>query len=150
MKKTFQPKAAEVKRDWHLIDAKDAILGRVSTEIAMILMGKNKASYSTHLDSGDFVVVINAEKLIVTGKKAQQKVYQSHSGYPGGFKERKYSKVMEEHPERILEHAVSGMLPDNKLKAERMKRLNVVVGSENPFQGKFEARNSESETSSKV
>lgn len=135
--KTFQPKESEVKRGWHLIDAKGEVLGRISTKIATLLMGKNKATFSRHMDSGDFVVVLNAEKVILTGKKALQKVYQGSSGYPGGFKERKYSKVMEEHPERILEHAVSGMLPDNRLKAERMKRLNVFAGDKNPLEGKF-------------
>lgn len=132
MTKTYQPKAKEVKRASHTIDAKGEVLGRLATKIATLLMGKNKATYSTHMDSGDNVVVLNAEKIVVTGKKAGQKVYRSHSGYPGGFKERKFSKVMEEHPERILEHAVSGMLPDNKLKNERMKRLNVVIGDKNP------------------
>ena len=135
--KTFQPKGNEVKREWHLIDAKDKVLGRISTEIATLLMGKNKPSYSANIDSGDVVVVINSEKVVLTGKKAQKKVYRSHSGYPGGFKERKFAKVMEEHPERILEHAVSGMVPDNKLKAERMKRLNIVIGEKNPFEDKF-------------
>lgn len=134
---TYQPKGNEITRSWHLIDAKDAVLGRISTEIATYLMGKNKPSYSANIDSGDFVVVINAEKVVVTGKKAQKKVYSSHSGYPGGYKEAKYAKVMEEHPERILEHSVSGMLPDNKLKAERMKRLNIVVGDKNPYEDKF-------------
>lgn len=137
MNKTFQPKAREIKREWHLVDASGQILGRLATQVATFLMGKNKASYSANIDSGDFVVVLNSEKIEVTGKKAQTKVYRSHSGYPGGFKERKFSKVMEEHPERILEHAVSGMLPDNRLKAERLKRLNLVVGDKNPFESKF-------------
>lgn len=150
MIKTYQPKEKEVKRTWHLIDAKGEVLGRVSTQAAIFLMGKHKATYSTHMDSGDFVVVLNAEKVVVTGKKSQQKVYQSHSGYPGGFKEQKYAKVMTEHPERILETAIAGMLPDNRLKAGRMKRLNVVVGDKNPFQGKFEIPSTKSETSSKV
>lgn len=139
--KTFQPKPEDIKRTWHLMDAKGEILGRISTKIATLLMGKQKASYSRQADSGDFVVVLNAEKIEVTGKKAQQKVYQSHSGYPGGFKEVKYEKMILTHPERVLEHAVSGMLPDNKLKAQRMKRLNVVVGSKNPFEGKFKTLN---------
>lgn len=137
--KTYQPKAKEVKRDWQLIDAKDEVLGRLSTKIANHLMGKNKASYSTQMDMGDFVVVLNAEKVVLTGKKAQTKVYQSHSGYPGGFKERKIAQVLMEHPERVLEQAVSGMLPDNKTKAERMKRLNIVIGDKNPFADKFTA-----------
>lgn len=135
--KTFQPKESEVTRQWHLIDAKGEILGRLATKIAVFLMGKNKASYSTHMDSGDFVVVLNAEKIVVSGRKAEQKLYQRNSGYPGGFKEVKYERMMAVHPERVLEHAVSGMVPDNKLKAERMKRLNVIVGNENPFADKF-------------
>lgn len=135
--KTYQPTPKDIKRTWHLLDAKGEILGRISTKAATLLMGKQKASYSRHMDSGDFVVILNAEKIEVTGKKSQQKLYQSHSGYPGGFKEVKYEKMLEIHPERILEHAISGMLPDNKLKAARMKRLNVVVGSKNQFEGKF-------------
>lgn len=135
--KTFQPKEKEVIRGWHLLNAEDQILGRLSTQAAIFLMGKHKATYSTHMDSGDFVVIVNAEKIEVTGKKASQKSYKSSSGYPGGFKDRKYSKVMEEHPERILEHAVSGMIPDNRLKADRMARLKVVVGGKNPFEKEF-------------
>ena len=133
MQKTFQPKAKEVKRAWHTVDAKGEVLGRVSTRIAILLMGKNKPTYSTHMDSGDNVVVLNAEKVVVTGKKADRKVYQGHSGYPGGFKEVSYDKMSKEHPERILEHAVMGMLPDNRLKAERMKRLKIVIGDKNPY-----------------
>jgi large subunit ribosomal protein L13 len=135
--KTYQPKAKDIKRGWHLIDAKDTVLGRVSTQIAKLLMGKNKTSYSTHMDSGDFVVVVNAEKVAVTGKKASQKVYRHHSGYPGGLKEIKYVKLMKEKPERIIEHAVSGMLPDNRLKKARMARLTVVAGEKNPHEDKF-------------
>ncbi len=126
--KTFQPTKKEVKRDTRTIDAGGRVLGRVATEIATGLMGKDKVTYSRHMDSGDRVIVTNADKVVITGRKAQQKVYQSHSGYPGGFKEVKYARMMEVHPERVLEHAVSGMLPDNKLKAERMKRLTVIVG----------------------
>ncbi len=133
MQKTYQPKGKEVKRAWHTVDAKGEVLGRLSTKVALLLMGKNKPTYSTHMDSGDNVVVINAEKIVLTGKKASQKVYQGHSGYPGGFKEVKFDKVLKEHPERIIEHSVSGMLPDNRLKAERMKRLRVVVGDKNPY-----------------
>lgn len=135
--KTYQPKEKEVKREWHLIDAKDEVLGRLSTKIATLLIGKNKPSYSAHMDSGDYVVVLNSEKVVVTGRKAQSKLYQSHSGYPGGFKKRTFAQLMEKHPERILEHAVSGMVPNNRLKAERMKRLNVVIGNNNPFESKF-------------
>lgn len=132
--KTFQPKAKEVKREWHLLDAKGAVLGRLCTQAAVFLMGKHKATYSTHMDSGDFVVIINAEKVEVTGKKDQQKAYRTHSGYPGGFKEKSYQQMMAVHPERIVEHAVSGMIPDNRLKDERMLRLKVVVGDKNPYE----------------
>ncbi|KKS18135.1 MAG: 50S ribosomal protein L13 [Candidatus Woesebacteria bacterium GW2011_GWA1_41_7] len=135
--KTFQPKESEVKRSWHLINAEDEILGRLSTKIAGLLMGKGKATYSRHMDSGDFVVVINAEKVAVTGRKASQKVYRTHSGYPSGFKEKSYDMVMEKHPERIIEHAVSGMIPDNRLKKARMLRLKVVAGDQNPYEKEF-------------
>lgn len=136
--KTYQPKESEVTRIWHLVDAKGEILGRISTKIASLLTGKGKVSFSRHMDSGDNVVVINAEKIVLTGKKKSTKVYQGHSGYPGGFKEASYDKVMREHPERILEHAISGMVPDNRLKADRMKRLTVVAGDENPHASKFD------------
>ena len=135
--KTYQLKSKEVKRNWHLIDAKDAVLGRLATRAAALLMGKLKVDYSPHIESGDYVVVGNAEKVKVTGKKAQQKLYRSHSGYPGGFKEVTYAKMSKEHPERIIEHAVSGMLPDNRLKKARMAMLKVIVGEKNPYVDKF-------------
>lgn len=135
--KTFQPKESEVKRVWHLVDAKDEILGRLATKIAELLMGKGKATFSRHMDMGDFVVVINADKVEVTGRKASQKLYRTHSGYPSGYKEKTYDMVMEAHPERIIEHAVSGMIPDNRLKKDRMLRLKIVVGDTNPFEKEF-------------
>ncbi len=135
--KTYQPKENDVKRVWHLVDAKDQILGRLSTQIAELLTGKGKTDFSRHMDNGDYVVVINAEKVMVTGKKASQKLYRTHSGYPSGFKEKTYDMVMESHPDRIIEHAVSGMIPDNRLKKERMLRLKIVVGDKNPFEDKF-------------
>ena len=135
--KTYQPKAKEVNRDWKFVDAKDEVLGRISTQIANYLSGKHKPTYSTHMDMGDFVVVVNAEKVKLTGKKTLQKEYISHSGYPGGLKRVSFSKMHTEHPERVIEHAVRGMLPDNKLKAERMKRLKVIVGDKNPHANKF-------------
>jgi large subunit ribosomal protein L13 len=144
--KTFSPTPKDVKREWHLIDAKDEILGRLSTKIAGLLMGKGKATFSHHMDMGDYVVVINAEKIMVTGRKASQKVYITHSGYPGGFKSKKYSMMMEQHPERIIEHAVAGMLPINRLRDPRMLRLKVVAGDKNPYTDKFEARNPKSES----
>jgi len=135
--KTFQPTPKDIEREWHLVDAKDEILGRLSTRIAELLMGKGKATFSRHMDSGDYVVVINAEKVMVSGRKASQKVYRTHSGYPSGFKEKSYEMVMEAHPERIIEHAVSGMIPDNRLKKGRMLRLKVVAGEVNPFEKEF-------------
>lgn len=127
--KTYQPRAGEIKREKHELDADGQVLGRFATKVAELLMGKGKTMFSRHMDVGDFVIVTNADKIILTGRKAQQKTYKSHSGYPGGFKERTFEKVMNEHPERIIEHAVSGMLPGNRLKAERMKRLTVKVGA---------------------
>lgn len=135
--KTYQPKEGDVKRVWHLIDAKDQILGRLSTKIAELLTGKGKTDFSRHMDNGDYVVVINAEKVMVTGKKVSQKLYRTHSGYPSGFKEKTYDMVMESHPDRIIEHSVKGMIPDNRLKKDRMLRLKIVVGDKNPFEDKF-------------
>ena len=144
--KTYQPKRKEIERSWHLLDAKDQILGRLSTKVAELLMGKGKASFSTHMDSGDFVVVLNGEKIKVSGNKSSQKLYRSHSGYPGGYKEVKFERMMEKAPQRILEHAVSGMLPDNRLKSPRMARLRVVIGEANPFAKKFEVKVKKAET----
>ncbi|HCR35455.1 50S ribosomal protein L13 [Candidatus Woesebacteria bacterium GWC2_33_12] len=135
--KTYQPKQKEIKRDWHLVDAKDQVLGRLSTKVATLLMGKQKTTYSAHMDSGDFVVIINAEKIITTGKKSLNKVYRSHSGYPGGFKEVTFEKMSKEHPNRIIEFSVNGMLPDNRLKADRMARLFVFKGEKHKYESKF-------------
>lgn len=121
--KTYQPKKKEVSRESHSIDASGQILGRLATKIAELLMGKGKVNYSTHMDMGDNVLVTNAEKVVLTGKKESQKVYQGHSGYPGGFKETTIARMREKAPNRILQHAVSGMLPDNRLKRLRMARL---------------------------
>lgn len=131
--KTVQPKIKEVKRSWHLIDANEEVLGRLSSKISRLLVGKNKVYYAPFLDVGDFVVVTNAEKVVLTGKKSTSKVYRGHSGYPGGFKEVSFKSMLEKHPDRILRHAISGMLPDNKLKKGRLKRLKIVVGKENPY-----------------
>jgi large subunit ribosomal protein L13 len=135
--KTYQPKAGDIKRNWHLIDAKDAILGRLSTEIAVILMGKNKPEYSQHMDNGDEVVVINAGTIKVTGKKAEQKTYYSHSGFPGGFKKISYEKMKETHPERILILAVKRMLPQNRLRDDRLARLHISLNENNPWKEKI-------------
>lgn len=135
--KTKATKAKEIKRDWHLIDAKDKILGRLSTQIAQLLMGKNKPYFTRHLDCGDNVVVINAQEVKVTGKKEEQKIYYRHSGYPGGLKEVSLSRLRAEHPERIIIQAVSGMLPNNKLRARMLTRLMVYPRGEHPYGSKF-------------
>ncbi|MDP1710155.1 MAG: 50S ribosomal protein L13 [bacterium] len=135
--KTYQPNVKTMKRSWHLIDADGKILGRLASNAAQLLTGKLKPTYSENLDSGDNVVILNAEKIKVTGRKAEQKVYRRHSGYPGGFKERSYRQIMESFPERIVESAINGMVPDNRLKSPRMRRLKVLVGPRNPFASKF-------------
>ena len=128
--KTFSQKPSEVTRRWILIDAKDAPLGRLSTEIAKFLIGKYKPTYTPHIDGGDYVIVINAKEAVVTGDKELQKIYYRHSGFPGGIRDARLEEVREKFPERIIENAVKGMLPKNKLSPERMKRLKVYVGSE--------------------
>lgn len=138
--RTIQPKQTNMKRNWHLVDANGKVLGRTATEIVKYLMGKHKKDYTPHIDMGDHVVVVNCEKIKVTGKKAEQKLYRSHSGYPGGFKEVTYRKMSEEHPERIIELAVKRMLPENRLRDNRMTRLKVLVGENNPYKAKFETK----------
>lgn len=128
--KTYSQKPSEVNRRWLLVDASEAPLGRIATQIATYLTGKYKPSYTPHIDGGDYVVVINAEKAVVTGDKEKGKVYYRHSGFPGGIKDARLEEVREKFPERIIEAAVKGMLPKNKLAAERMKRLRVFAGSE--------------------
>lgn len=130
MAKTYTQKPSEVTRRWVLIDAKDLPLGRLSTEIAKYLIGKYKPTYTPHIDGGDYVVVINAAEVPVTGDKETGKIYYRHSGFPGGIKDATLKEVREKFPERIIETAVKGMLPKNKLSAERMKRLKVFPGSE--------------------
>jgi large subunit ribosomal protein L13 len=137
--KTYQPKVKEMKRSWHLFDAKGQVLGRLATQVATILIGKHKADYSAHLDSGDFVVILNAEKITLTGKKMTQKKYYRHSGYPGGFKEISIEKMFSKDPRSVLKHSVSGMLPDNRLKRDRLERLMLIVGEKNPDLDKFPA-----------
>lgn len=135
--KTVQLKPAEVKREWHLIDAKGKILGDISTQIATWLMGKHKVSYTPHVDSGDFVVVINAKEVAVTGNKRADKMYYSHSMIPGGFKQATFEQVMEKDPTKIITHAVSGMLSKNKMRDPRLARLKVFSGAEHTYTDKF-------------
>lgn len=128
--KTYSQKPSEVARRWILIDASQAPLGRVATQIATYLIGKYKPSYTPHIDGGDYVVVVNAKDAVVTGSKETDKVYYHHTGFPGGIKDATLAEVREKYPERIIEAAVRGMLPKNKLAAERMKRLRVFAGSD--------------------
>lgn len=128
--KTYSQKPSEVVRNWHLVDASEMTLGRLSTVIAKLLIGKDKPTYTPHIDGGDYVVVINAKDVPVTGEKELQKVYYRHSGFPGGIKDARLEEVREKFPERIIEHSVKGMLPKNKLQAGRMARLKVFAGSE--------------------
>lgn len=130
--KSYMAKAETVERKWYVIDAEDQVLGRLATQIATLLRGKHKAEYTPFVDTGDFVVVINADKIRVTGKKAQQKLYRRHSGYMGGLKEVPYEKMLEKHPERILEAAVKGMLPKNSLGRKMFKKLKVYAGPDHP------------------
>ena len=132
--KTFSLKNSEVSRDWVVFDASGKILGRFATKIADKLRGKDKPTFTPHLDGGDFVVVINADKVKVTGNKAEQKKYYKHSLYPGGLKEKSYKEVLESTPERIIENAVKGMLPKNKLGKSIIKKLKVYSGSEHPHE----------------
>lgn len=128
--KTYSQKSSEITRRWILIDAKDATLGRLSTQIAKYLIGKYKPTYTPHIDNGDYVVVINAAEVPVTGAKETDKIYYRHSGFPGGIKDAQLKEVREKFPERIIESAVRGMLPKNKLSPERMARLKIFAGSE--------------------
>ena len=132
--KTFSLKNTEVSRDWVVFDASDKILGRFATKIADKLRGKDKPTFTPHVDGGDFVVVINADKVKVTGNKAEQKKYYKHSLYPGGLKEKSFKEVLESTPERIIDNAVKGMLPKNKLGKSIIKKLKVYSGSEHPHE----------------
>ena len=132
--KTFMAKAHEVERKWYVVDAEGKPLGRLASEIAKILRGKSKPEYTPHVDTGDFVIVLNAEKVVLTGKKLDQKFYRRHSGYPGGLKEIKYRTFMSERPERAVEIAVKGMLPKNSLGRAMRKKLKVYKGVEHPHE----------------
>lgn len=134
---TRPTKISEIKREWHLVDVKGKILGREATAIAMLLMGKGKPYFAKNLDCGDYVVVVNAEDVAVSGKKETDKVYTRYSGYPGGLRKITFSQMRERRPEEIIRHAISGMLPKNKLRASMLKRLYVFAGEEHPYGDKF-------------
>lgn len=134
MNKTYLPPQDEIQRDWYVVDAADQRLGRLASEVARVLRGKNKPTYTPFMDVGDFVIVINAEKIDVTGKKRSQKLYRRHSGRPGGMKVETFSKLQARIPERIIEQAVKGMLPKNSLGRQLFTKLKVYAGSEHPHQ----------------
>ncbi|MFC1749924.1 50S ribosomal protein L13 [Pseudomonadota bacterium] len=135
--KTFSTTPQNIKRNWHLIDAKDQILGRLSTNIASHLIGKNKIYFTSNLDCGDYVVVINAKNLKVTGNKLHNKKYYRHSGYPGGFKSERLKSLLAKSPLKVIEHSVKGMLPKNKLRNKRLRRLKIYSDTNHPYQDKF-------------
>ncbi len=130
--KTFSARAEDVHPSWFVIDASNQVLGRLATRIATILRGKHKPTFTPHVDTGDFVVVINAKKVALTGRKPDQKYYNWHTGWPGGFRTRTYKQMIEKHPIRVIEHAVKGMLPKNRLGRMIFKKLKVYAGSEHP------------------
>ena len=130
--RTYSPKPGEIERQWHIIDASDVVLGRLATHTATLLRGKHKPTFAPHVDTGDFVVVINAGKVALTGNKRQTKIAYRHSGYPGGLKQVRYGDLLDKHPERAIELAVKGMLPHNKLARQLIKKLKVYPGAEHP------------------
>src|SRR6058998_2861229 len=130
--KTYSAKPGEITREWYLVDAEGKTLGRLATQIADVLRGKKKPQYTPHVDTGDFVVVVNAEKVRVTGKKLEQKIYYRHSGYPGGLRERTLAEQLARRPEEVIRKAVKGMLPKNKLAAAQLRKLKVYAGPEHP------------------
>jgi large subunit ribosomal protein L13 len=132
--KTYSAKKGEITRDWYLVDAEGQILGRLATQIADRLRGKGKPGYTPHVDTGDFVVVVNADKIAVTGNKLDDKMYYRHSGYPGGLKQRTLREQLERRPTEVIRKAVKGMLPKNKLANQQITKLKIYVGPEHPHQ----------------
>ena len=132
--KTYSVKASDIEPEWHVIDASGQTLGRLASQVARLLLGKHKPMYAPYFNTGDFVIVVNAEKVRVTGDKAKKKIYYRHSGYPGGLKATPYEKMLIKHPTRIIEHAVKGMLPNNRLGAAMFRHLKVYVGPDHPHQ----------------
>ncbi|AGW42288.1 50S ribosomal protein L13 [Leifsonia xyli subsp. cynodontis DSM 46306] len=132
MTRTYSPKADEIRRDWVVIDATDVVLGRLASHTAALLRGKHKATFAPHLDTGDFVIIVNADKVALTGQKAAQKKAYRHSGYPGGLKAVTYAELLEKNPVRAVEKAVRGMLPKNSIGRAQLRKLKVYTGSEHP------------------
>ncbi|RLB13582.1 MAG: 50S ribosomal protein L13, partial [Deltaproteobacteria bacterium] len=131
---TYSTKLSDIERKWYVVDATDKILGRLASEVARVLMGKHKPIFARHLDTGDFVIVINAAKVRLSGKKLEQKSYFRHTGYPGGVKLVALDKLLAEKPERVIQHAVKGMLPKNSLGRRQLKKLKIYRGAEHPHQ----------------
>jgi len=142
--RTYSTKASDIEREWWVVDASGKTLGRLASEAARLLKGKHKPIYSPHLDVGDYVIVVNAAKVRVTGNKLTQKIYYRHSQYPGGLKSTSLKRMMETHPTRVIEHAVKGMLPHNRLGAAMFKKLKVYPGAEHPHQAQVKATEKES------
>ena len=130
--RTYTPKPGEVTRTWHIIDATDVVLGRLASQTAILLRGKHKPTFAPHMDMGDFVIVVNAEKIALTGQKLEKKLAYRHSGYPGGLSSETYIEMLEKHPTRAVEKAVRGMLPKNSLGRAQIKKLKVYAGAEHP------------------
>ena len=141
--KTYSTKPSDIKRERHVIDASGKVLGKLATQVASLLMGKHKPIFSPNLDTGDFVIVINADKVCVTGNKAKQKLYYRHSGYPGGLKSISFEKMIQTNPTRVIEHAVKGMIPHNRLGAKMMKKLRVYAGDAPPHPAQKKATSTE-------
>lgn len=151
--RTFSPKAADIHRQWHVIDASDVVLGRLATQAAVLLRGKHKPIFAPHVDTGDFVVIVNAAKVALSGNKLRDKMAYRHSGYPGGLRAMSYAELMDKSPERAVEKAVRGMLPKNALGRQMLSKLKVYAGPEHPHSAQqpvpFEIRQVEQQASAK-
>jgi len=134
VEKTYYPKAGDITREWYMADANGQTLGRFATKVANVLMGKHKPAYTPGVDMGDFVVVVNCERVVVTGNKLEEKIYYRYSGYPGGLKETKLRDMLDKHPDRVIKSAVKGMLPKNKLGRRYLKKLKVYAGPDHPHE----------------
>jgi large subunit ribosomal protein L13 len=132
--RTYTPKPADVQRQWHVIDATDVVLGRLASQVATVLRGKHKPIYAPHLDTGDFVIIVNADKVALSGKKREQKRAYRHSGYPGGLRSMAYGDLLDKHPERAVEKAIKGMLPKNTLGRKMFSKVKVYAGPDHPHQ----------------
>jgi large subunit ribosomal protein L13 len=135
--RTFSPKAGDIHRQWHVIDASDVVLGRLASHAAILLRGKHKPIFAPHMDTGDFVIIVNADKVVLTGRKLEQKLAHHHSGYPGGLRSVAYGDLLGQRPERVIEKAVRGMLPKNSLGRSQLRKLKVYAGPDHPHQAQM-------------